>query len=58
MIRNTALAGTLTLFVLTGTACNTVQGMGRDIESVGRKGEEVISYAPAPSAREDAQPAR
>lgn len=25
------------------TACNTVQGLGRDIESVGRKGEEVIN---------------
>lgn len=24
-------------------ACNTVQGLGQDIESVGRKGEEVIS---------------
>ncbi|MEM7702935.1 MAG: hypothetical protein AAF251_13425 [Pseudomonadota bacterium] len=24
-------------------ACNTVQGLGEDIESVGRKGEEVIS---------------
>ena len=24
-------------------ACNTVQGLGRDIESVGRKGEEVIN---------------
>jgi predicted small secreted protein len=23
-------------------ACNTVQGLGQDIESVGRKGEEVI----------------
>ncbi|MEO0419730.1 MAG: entericidin [Pseudomonadota bacterium] len=24
-------------------ACNTVQGLGEDIESVGRKGEEVIN---------------
>jgi entericidin B len=24
-------------------ACNTVQGVGQDIESVGRKGEEVIN---------------
>lgn len=29
--------------VLTVTACNTVQGLGRDIESVGRGGEEVIN---------------
>lgn len=25
------------------TACNTVKGLGRDIESVGRTGEEVIN---------------
>lgn len=24
------------------SACNTVQGLGQDIESVGNKGEEVI----------------
>lgn len=24
-------------------ACNTVQGLGEDIQSVGKKGEEVIS---------------
>lgn len=24
------------------TACNTVKGLGRDIESVGRTGEDVI----------------
>lgn len=29
--------------VLTTTACNTVKGVGRDIESVGRAGEEVIN---------------
>lgn len=28
--------------LLATTACNTVQGLGRDIESVGRAGEEVI----------------
>lgn len=27
---------------LAASACNTVQGVGRDIESVGRKGEEVL----------------
>lgn len=28
---------------VTTTACNTVQGLGRDIESVGRTGEEAIN---------------
>lgn len=34
------LAGTV---ALTATACNTVKGIGRDIESVGQTGEEVIN---------------
>lgn len=34
------LAGTL---AFTAAACNTVKGLGRDIESVGQAGEEVIS---------------
>ena len=35
--------GAVAVFVmLTLGACNTVQGLGQDIESVGRKGEEVI----------------
>ncbi|NQX96090.1 MAG: entericidin A/B family lipoprotein [Erythrobacter sp.] len=33
----------LTAFSMVAVACNTVQGLGRDIESVGRKGEEVIN---------------
>lgn len=28
---------------LGAAACNTVQGLGEDIESVGKKGEEVIN---------------
>lgn len=32
----------VTLGVLTLVACNTVEGAGRDIESVGKKGKEVI----------------
>ncbi len=28
--------------VLTATACNTVKGAGRDIESVGQAGEDAI----------------
>ena len=27
----------------TTAACNTVQGLGRDLESVGRKGEDIIT---------------
>lgn len=42
---------------MTITACNTVKGLGRDIESVGRTGEEVISHAPTTS-EQDAQAAR
>ncbi len=39
---------TLTLFALVAssialTACNTVKGLGRDIESVGKTGEQVIN---------------
>ncbi|MGB3470766.1 MAG: Entericidin EcnA/B family protein [Erythrobacter sp.] len=29
--------------LLAVSACNTVQGLGEDISSVGRKGEEVIN---------------
>ena len=42
LIRKTALATALAALTFTSTACNTVQGLGRDIESVGRAGEEVI----------------
>ena len=34
------IAGTI---AVTATACNTVKGLGRDIESVGRTGEEAIN---------------
>ena len=34
------LIGTLLLTTL--TACNTVQGVGRDIESVGRAGKDAM----------------
>lgn len=33
----------MTIGLVALTACNTVQGAGRDIESVGRKGKEVIN---------------
>ena len=42
MTRKTILATALAALTLTSTACNTVQGIGRDIESVGQTGEEVI----------------
>ncbi|MGK2285722.1 entericidin A/B family lipoprotein [Pedomonas sp. V897] len=32
----------LACVALGATACNTVKGLGRDIESVGRTGEDVI----------------
>ncbi|HEX7781174.1 MAG TPA: entericidin A/B family lipoprotein [Sphingobium sp.] len=33
----------VTLGLVALAACNTVEGAGRDIESVGRKGKEVIN---------------
>lgn len=35
-----ALAGAL---LVSTAACNTVQGLGQDLESVGREGEEIIN---------------
>ena len=43
MIRKTVIAAALAALTLSSAACNTVQGLGQDIESVGREGEEVIS---------------
>jgi len=45
-MRKTLLAATLAALTVTTAGCNTVKGLGRDIESVGQKGEEVISQAP------------
>ena len=42
MIRKSVIAVALAALTLTSAACNTVQGLGRDIESVGRAGEDVI----------------
>jgi len=36
-------AALLIAAMMTMSACNTVQGLGQDIESVGRTGEEVIN---------------
>jgi len=43
MTRKAILAIALGALTVTATACNTVQGLGQDIESVGREGEEVIN---------------
>ncbi len=37
-----AKAMILAAFVLSASACNTVKGLGEDIKSVGRAGEEAI----------------
>lgn len=42
MIRNALIALLLGAVTMTATACNTVKGLGRDIESVGRAGEDAI----------------
>lgn len=43
MIRTLITALALTGLALTTSACNTVKGVGRDIESVGTAGEKVIN---------------
>ncbi|MBH1944617.1 entericidin A/B family lipoprotein [Erythrobacter sp. YJ-T3-07] len=43
MIRKLALAAGIAALGLTATACNTVKGAGRDIESVGKAGEDAIN---------------
>ena len=42
-----ALAGLVTL-----SACNTVKGLGRDIESVGEAGDRVVVAEPAQEVRD------
>lgn len=41
MIRKILLAMGITTMALTATACNTVKGLGNDIESVGEAGDRV-----------------
>ena len=43
MVRKVIVAVGLAAFALGAVACNTVQGVGRDIESVGSAGEEAIN---------------
>ena len=42
MAKKIVIAFTAGLIALTATACNTVKGAGRDIESVGKAGEDAI----------------
>ena len=42
MLKKFTIALGVAAIALTATACNTVKGLGRDIESVGRAGEEAI----------------
>lgn len=42
MIRKIVLAASLSAVALTATACNTVKGLGRDVESVGEAGQDAI----------------
>jgi len=42
MVRKLILAVGLTSLALTVSACNTVKGVGRDIESVGQAGSDAI----------------
>lgn len=42
MARKLLLALGIAAISLTTAACNTVKGMGRDVESVGEAGDDVI----------------
>lgn len=42
MARKIILAFSIAALSLTASACNTVKGLGRDIESVGEAGDRVI----------------
>ena len=42
MIRKTILSLVTAGVMLSATACNTVKGVGRDIESVGEAGDKAI----------------
>ena len=43
MLKNILLALTVASLALTASACNTVKGAGRDIESVGKAGDRAIN---------------
>lgn len=41
-MKKTAIFAALSMAIALLAACNTVKGVGRDIESVGRAGEDAI----------------
>lgn len=43
MVKKLVLAMVAGSIVFSASACNTVQGAGKDVESVGQAGEEVIN---------------
>ena len=43
MTRKTMVAFSLAALALSTSACNTVKGLGEDLQSVGQTGEEVIN---------------
>lgn len=42
MVRKFIIAVGITAMAMTATACNTVKGVGEDIESVGEAGDRAI----------------
>jgi predicted small secreted protein len=42
MLRKLIMALGIAAFSLTASACNTVKGLGNDVESVGQAGDEAI----------------
>lgn len=42
MLRKTIIALVASGLILGATACNTVKGLGRDVESVGEAGDRAI----------------
>ena len=42
MVKKTMIAVALGVMTLSATACNTVKGIGEDIQSVGEAGEDAI----------------
>ena len=42
MLRKLLMALGIAAFSLTAAACNTVKGLGEDVESVGEAGDEAI----------------
>ena len=43
ILRQAVIALSVAGIALTASACNTVKGVGRDIESVGKAGQEAIN---------------